>query len=97
MSAIELAQLICDVTSSLAEQTKSAWLQASSSYAKFDASQSFEDFEEQSAFALKYFRSVALFQLKIQQAKLLTTAIEQNNGVLESLNCFLNQPPVCSA
>ena len=96
MSAIELAQLIRDVTSSLAEQTTSAWIQASTSSAKYIASQNFEDFEEQSAFALKYFRSVALFQLKIQQAKLLIAAIEQKNGVLESLNSFLNEPPVYS-
>ena len=64
MSAIELAQLIRDVTSSLAEQTTSAWIQASTSYAKFVASQSFEDFEEQSAFALKYFRKLSDWHAK---------------------------------
>jgi len=96
MSAIELTQLIRDLTSNLAQKTNCAWLQASTSLAKFDVSQSLEDFEEQSAFALKYMRSLALFQLKVEQARLVLAAMEQNNGVLESLNYFLNEPPISS-
>jgi hypothetical protein len=97
MSVLDIARLIRVVTSAVAEEKNCAWLQASTSSAKYIASQNFEDFEEQSASALKYLRSLALFQLKIQQAKLLITAMEQNNGVLESLNSFLNEPPVYSA
>lgn len=96
MSLSDLTHLIRAITSSLAEQTEIAWLQASTSSAKYIASQSFEDFTEQSAFALKYMRSLALFQLKIEQARLVLSAIEQNNGVLESMNYFLNEPPVSS-
>lgn len=94
MAVPDITALICIVTSRLAEQTESARQHASISLARYSMSNSVEDYKEYVASALKYTGSSALFQLKIQQARLVVEAIEQNSSVLESLNYFLNEPSV---